>query len=658
MAFSKITYNGTTLMDVTGDTVAVNKLLSGITATDASGTSITGNIANGTGVTFSGKTATAAAGYYASAATANMGLATVTSGTATISSLTYTYNSTNSNFTVGGSANVSAPTVGTAGYISSSEGTKNAKSSGASVSATVEKIGITATNSVPSGKAACVTPSISKQSVPSGVTDAATSDAATTTAPSSGVYVAIKSAANTTTLTATPTVSSAGYGTATSGEFTATNATTTVGANASSTTYVKIKTATPAFDGGAISGSVTDITGSNVTLSNSNEGIAITSTASAGRAAVLYNGAVAGWVSKADNATALAATTSNTSLTSKTKYITAISLPPTQTNNFTVTMETATAAQKSTAGYLYLNNNEYRTTHINNDETGYLDITNNGDIDILNSGLNSNVTFIGASMADRPIIQNGEWVTPTYTTTGTASATFYVQHGPMYVEEDTAQITNKTRISVTPTTSDSFTSPYYLAVTGLVAGNVSGTTANITGTATTTASTAGYQTTGTASTGSITGTATGKTNAKRSSVYYLPVPELSLSTYLDAYVSNVTAPIQTNVILGGTNTNVTLPPLAATVNICPDTEGEPLSGWAVFPEDDNNIKTVSISDISLPNANKYVQKLALPNTMTNYITISGYANSKLYLTFGTSTTYKWQVNFVSNSSITLTRLSG
>lgn len=47
MAFSKIIYNGTTLMDVTGDTVTASVLTSGYTAHDASGTQITGTGSGG-----------------------------------------------------------------------------------------------------------------------------------------------------------------------------------------------------------------------------------------------------------------------------------------------------------------------------------------------------------------------------------------------------------------------------------------------------------------------------------------------------------------------------------------------------------------------------------------------------------------------------------
>ena len=161
---------------------------------------------------------------------------TITSGTATISSITYTYNSTAGNFTIAGSANVSAPTVGTAGYISSTVGTKNAKTDGATVSTTVAKIGIQANLSGTGTK----TPSITKHNT----TNVAASSA-TTTKPGSGYYVAVSSAANTGTVQATASVTSAGYGTTTSGQYTTTpSSSLTVGAAASAITYVPITAAT------------------------------------------------------------------------------------------------------------------------------------------------------------------------------------------------------------------------------------------------------------------------------------------------------------------------------------------------------------------------------------------------------------------------------
>ena len=160
--------------------------------------------------------------------------ATITSGSATISSTTYTYNSSNGSFKVTGSATISAPSVGTAGYISSSAGTRNANT--ATLSATVAKIaGSTAISGTTTKQ-----PSISRQSISiSNVTDAASGDAQTSV-PTSGVWVKVKSDANTGTLTATPSVSTEGYGT---GSYHGIGgATATVGAAASADTYIPIKT--------------------------------------------------------------------------------------------------------------------------------------------------------------------------------------------------------------------------------------------------------------------------------------------------------------------------------------------------------------------------------------------------------------------------------
>ena len=52
MAFSKIILNGTTLMDVTGDTVAADKLLTGYTATGADGEAVSGSISTKSAQTY------------------------------------------------------------------------------------------------------------------------------------------------------------------------------------------------------------------------------------------------------------------------------------------------------------------------------------------------------------------------------------------------------------------------------------------------------------------------------------------------------------------------------------------------------------------------------------------------------------------------------
>lgn len=66
--------------------------------------------------------------------------------------------------------------------------------------------------------------------------------------------------------------------------------------------------ATPAFDGGGLTNKAATAAFTNMTTSTSNtSGVAIQAKGAAGRAAVLYDGAVDGWVDKDDNAQALAA---------------------------------------------------------------------------------------------------------------------------------------------------------------------------------------------------------------------------------------------------------------------------------------------------------------------------------------------------------------
>lgn len=161
----------------------------------------------------------------------------ITSGTATVDTLSYAYNSTDDNFKISGSADVTAPTVVTPGYISSTKGTKNINENGATVDTTVNKIAIQANLSGTGTKV----PSITKNAN----TNIPQAGTATTTKPSSGYYVAVSSAANTGTVQATAAVVDAGYGTTTSGQYTTTpSSSLTVGAEASSVTYVPITQAT------------------------------------------------------------------------------------------------------------------------------------------------------------------------------------------------------------------------------------------------------------------------------------------------------------------------------------------------------------------------------------------------------------------------------
>lgn len=225
--------------------------------------------------------------------------ATVTQGNASITSISYTYNSTNGNFTVSGSANTGALTVNTAGYISSSHGTKNAGTASLS-NVTVAKIAGTASITTTT-----VTPVISKQNVPSGVTQAA-SGTATTAAPSSGVYVAVQSAAKTTTATPSVSISTNGYGT--NAQHSISGSAGTVGAGASAMTYIPITTSSVKVGGGALTSK-----GSSATLTNASGaatdasggvGIKIATHGTAGRAKITYAQATNGWVTLSNGADA------------------------------------------------------------------------------------------------------------------------------------------------------------------------------------------------------------------------------------------------------------------------------------------------------------------------------------------------------------------
>lgn len=172
--------------------------------------------------------------------------ATVNSANLSIgtSDLAIAYDSANGDFNVTGSKTIAAPSVATAGFISSTAGTKN--SGTATIAADLDeiKLGVSASDKK-------VTPVLARAAIStSGVVDAA-SGAGTTTAPSAGVYVKIGAAAKADTITATPVVTAAGYGTTEHSDATA--KTINVGSNAAADLYVPIKEGTVAAQGATIS---------------------------------------------------------------------------------------------------------------------------------------------------------------------------------------------------------------------------------------------------------------------------------------------------------------------------------------------------------------------------------------------------------------------
>ena len=99
---------------------------------------------------------------------------------------------------------------------------------------------------------------------------------------------------------------------------------------------ITVPSATPAFDGGALNNKGAQAVFTNMETSATNSsGIAILAQGSAGRDAVLYNGAVNGWVSAADNASASPAI-SSTLWNGTTYYATGVTLINGKSFNVTV----------------------------------------------------------------------------------------------------------------------------------------------------------------------------------------------------------------------------------------------------------------------------------------------------------------------------------
>lgn len=118
MAISKVIFNGTTLMDVTGNTVTSSTLVSPETATKADGTEVTGSLVAKTqsDLEASGATVTVPAGVYSTQATKSVASGSA-SPASTISGTGATVSSSSTTITLSKTVS-NTPTV-SAGYISS-----------------------------------------------------------------------------------------------------------------------------------------------------------------------------------------------------------------------------------------------------------------------------------------------------------------------------------------------------------------------------------------------------------------------------------------------------------------------------------------------------------------------------------------------------------
>lgn len=122
MGIAKVILNGSTLIDLTDDTVEASKLLSGYTATAADGDEVSGSIAtkSSSDLMVSGATVTAPAGYYASEASESVSSGSATTPATTITANpTISVNSSTGLITASNSKTQSVTPTVSAGYVSS-----------------------------------------------------------------------------------------------------------------------------------------------------------------------------------------------------------------------------------------------------------------------------------------------------------------------------------------------------------------------------------------------------------------------------------------------------------------------------------------------------------------------------------------------------------
>lgn len=328
---SKVTVNAipAAYQDVTGVTATASDVLAGAVFVDSTGAEVEGTIVakDSTDLVVSGATVTAPAGFYGSNASATVASGTMTvSGTAssTISSITATYDTANDEFDISGSGSISGETdslVTKAGYFGDGPGAIGTVSGTATLAAALPVIaGSTAITGTKK-----VTPVISRTTTTATGATNVGSGTASTTKPSSGYFVSVKSAENTGTLTATPSVTSAGYGNADHHDITGN--TETVGANASAETYITVPGGSAATPATTITANPTITVGSDGLITASYSGSkSITPTVSAGYVTAGTAGTVSTSGSNTQQLTVQAATTYYPSTTAQSiasgKYLT------------------------------------------------------------------------------------------------------------------------------------------------------------------------------------------------------------------------------------------------------------------------------------------------------------------------------------------------
>lgn len=181
---------------------------------------------------------------------------------------------------------------------------------------------------------------------------------------------------------------------------------------------MNVATANPAFDGGALNNKNATAEFANITTSNTNNGISILTKGTAGRDAVLYNGAVNGWVSKTDNTVASAAVDAST-WNGTTYYITGINVPVDK--GFALTTAADTALD-STSNISITNAANRQVTVANSGTTSITSGSNSvGNVKIAaySTGTSSTIEDV------QTVVENGVWKTNNINPTASAQGPYY-----------------------------------------------------------------------------------------------------------------------------------------------------------------------------------------------------------------------------------------
>ena len=168
---------------------------------------------------------------------------TIKSGTASLGTLTYTYNSDNDNFTITGTASITAPTVPTAGYVSSDSNTAVGGTKQTNSNSVTQSVGVVSVGSVQDGTFTKAKPVLTRTPKASGSWVDAAKGSETSGTTANKPYVQVDAAAVDAYLKTKGAVTTDGYGT-TSIYNTAASLSTNVGTQVADTIYIPIKEAT------------------------------------------------------------------------------------------------------------------------------------------------------------------------------------------------------------------------------------------------------------------------------------------------------------------------------------------------------------------------------------------------------------------------------